>query len=123
MPTILQDKSKFSVVGLCITDPTGNSLMAKTKDDEIFFSDYGNSRAEGSTNAFAKNNCRSCSCLQLDGSLKRSSQPFIGKSNWVLLMFDSPKKHDAGIQGLPKLNHIHWNGQILSEYDVHVCKS
>ncbi|KAF7804046.1 N-acetylglucosaminyl-phosphatidylinositol biosynthetic protein gpi1 isoform X2 [Senna tora] len=28
--------------------------------------------------------------------------------------------NDAGIRGLPKLHHIHWNGLTVFEYDVHV---
>ncbi|KAJ1405475.1 N-acetylglucosaminyl transferase component [Sesbania bispinosa] len=120
MPAILQDKSMFSVLGLCITDPTSNSLMAKTEDDKTKFSDCGNAWAEGSTSVNGKNNCRSCSCLQLDGPLRKNCQPFLGKCNWALLMFDSPEQNVAGIQGIPKLHHIHWNGLTMSEYDVHV---
>ncbi|KAJ1417639.1 N-acetylglucosaminyl transferase component [Sesbania bispinosa] len=120
MPTILHDKSMFSVLGLCITDPTSNSLMAETEDDKTKFSDCGNAWAEGSTNVNGKNNCRSCSCLQSDGSLRKNSQSFLGKCNWVLLMFDSPEQNVAGIQGIPKLHHIHWNCLTMSEYDVHV---
>ncbi|KAK7244486.1 hypothetical protein RIF29_39309 [Crotalaria pallida] len=118
MPVILQDKSMFSVLGLCITDPTSKSLMAETEDDKT--SNCGNDWAEGSKNLYKVSKCGICSCLQMDGSLRKSSQSFFGKNNWVLLMFDSPEKNDAGIHRIPKLHHIHWNGQTVSNYDVHV---
>ncbi|XP_020234472.1 uncharacterized protein LOC109814452 [Cajanus cajan] len=119
MPSFLEDKSKFSVLGLCVTDPTtSNSLMNEIEDDKKKFSEYGNALEEESTDR--KNNCRSCRCFQLDGSLRKSSQYILGNSNRVLLMFDSPEQNDVGIQRLPKLHHIHWNGLIVSQYDVHV---
>nr|KYP47998.1 Phosphatidylinositol N-acetylglucosaminyltransferase subunit Q [Cajanus cajan] len=118
MPSFLEDKSKFSVLGLCVTDPTtSNSLMNEIEDDKKKFSEYGNALEEESTDR--KNNCRSCRCFQLDGSLRKSSQYILGNSNRVLLMFDSPEQNDVGIQRLPKLHHIHWNGLIVSQYDVH----
>lgn len=123
MPAILQDRSVFYVLGLCITDSTSNILTAEAKADKKKFSDCGNAWAEGSTDVHKNNNCRSCSFLQLDGSLRKSTQSFIGKSNWVVLMFDSSEQNDIGIYRLPKLHHIHCNGLTLSEPDVHVCKS
>ncbi|WVZ07350.1 hypothetical protein V8G54_020696 [Vigna mungo] len=119
MPSSLEDKSKFSVLGLSVTDPTAsNSLMNETEYDKRKLSEYGNALEEGSTDT--KNNCRSCRCFQLDCSLRKSRQYVLGKSNWVLLTFDSPGHDDLGLQRLPNLHHIHWNGQILSQYDVHV---
>ncbi|CAJ1913493.1 unnamed protein product [Sphenostylis stenocarpa] len=119
MPSFLEDKSKFSVLGLCGTDPTtSKSLMNETEYDKKKFSEYGNALEEGSTDR--ENNCRSCCCFRLDGSLRKSSQYVRGKCNWVLLTFDSPMHKDVGIHRLPNLHHIHWNGQILSQYDVHV---
>ncbi|KAK7378101.1 hypothetical protein VNO80_03537 [Phaseolus coccineus] len=119
MPSFLEDKSKFSVLGLSVTDPTAsNSLVNETEYDKKKLSEFGNALEEGST--YRKNNCRSCNCFQLDCSLRKSSQYVFGKSNWVLLTFDSPKHNDLGLNRLPNLHHIHWNGQILSQYDVHV---
>ncbi|QCD96994.1 phosphatidylinositol glycan [Vigna unguiculata] len=119
MPSFLEDKSKFSVLGLSIPDPTAsNSLMNEMAYDKKKLSEYGNASEEGSTDT--KNNCRSCCCFQLDCSLRKSRQYVLGKSNWVLLTFDSPEHNDLGLHRLPNLHHIHWNGQILSQYDVHV---
>ncbi|BAT85174.1 hypothetical protein LR48_Vigan1020s001500 [Vigna angularis] len=119
MPSFLEDKSKFSVLGLSVTDPTAsNSLMNEMEYDKKKLSEYGNALEEGSTDT--KNYCRSCRCFQLDCSLRKSRQYVLGKSNWVLLTFDSPEHSDLGLQRLPNLDHIHWNGQILSQYDVHV---
>jgi len=39
MPSVLEDKSKFSVLGLCVTDPTtSNGLMNGKEDDKKKFS-------------------------------------------------------------------------------------
>lgn len=122
MPSVLEDKSKFSVLGLCVTGPTtSNGLMNGAEDDKKKFSEHGNALQEGGTDG--KNNSMSCRCFQLDGSLRKSSQYVLGRSNWVLLMFDSPEQNDVVIHRLPKLHHIHWNGLTVSQYDVHVCKS
>ncbi|KAK2405142.1 N-acetylglucosaminyl transferase component family protein / Gpi1 family protein [Trifolium repens] len=120
MPTILKDRSVFSVLGMCITGTTSNSLTAEADVDKKKFFDCGNAWAEGSTSVHRQNKCKSCSFLQLDGSLRKSSQSFIGKSNWVVLMFDSSEQKNVGTYRLPKLHHIHCNGLTLSEYDVHV---
>ncbi|XP_057717816.1 N-acetylglucosaminyl-phosphatidylinositol biosynthetic protein gpi1 isoform X1 [Arachis stenosperma] len=120
MPTMLEDKSVFSVLGLCIVDPTSNGLIAEVEYDKRKFSDSGNNLAEGCTSLYKKKNeCRSCSSLQHE-SLRKSSQSFFGKSNWVLLMFDSTEQNDARSRGVPRLHHIHWNGVTMSDYDVHV---
>lgn len=120
MPTFLEEKSQFSVLGLCVTDSTTSKiLMNEMQDDRKKFSGYGNGLEEGSTDR--KINCRSCRCFQLGGSLGKSSQYVIGKNNWVLLMFDSSEQNDVGIHGLPKLHHIHCNGLTVTQYDVHVC--
>lgn len=120
MPSVLEDKSKFSVLGLCVTGPTtSNGLMNGAEDDKKKFSEHGNALQEGGTDG--KNNSMSCRCFQLDGSLRKSSQYVLGRSNWVLLMFDSPEQNDVVIHRLPKLHHIHWNGLTVSQYDVHVC--
>lgn len=113
----------FSVLGLCITDTTSNSLIVEAEVGKRKLSDCGNGWAETSTSVYRENNCRSCSLLQLGGSLRKSSVSFLGKSNSVLLIFDSRDQNNAGIHRLPKLHHIHWNGLTVSEYDVHVCKS
>ncbi|PNY07118.1 phosphatidylinositol N-acetylglucosaminyltransferase subunit GPI1 [Trifolium pratense] len=120
MPTILKERSAFSVLGMCITGTTSNSLTAEADVDKKKFFDCGNAWAEGSISVHRQNNCKSCSFLQLDGSLRKSSQSFIGKSNWVVLMLDSSEQNDVGIYRLPKLHHIHCNGLTLSDYDVHV---
>ncbi|KAK7336504.1 hypothetical protein VNO77_17046 [Canavalia gladiata] len=120
MPAFLQDKSKFSVLGLCAPDPTCNSLMDEIEDNKKRFSDCGNASEEERTWTYRKENHRSCHCFQLDRSLRKSSQSILGESNWVLLKFDSPEQNDLGIHWLPKLHHIHWNGQTVSQCDVHV---
>lgn len=103
MPIILQDKSTFSVLGQCVPDQSNSSLVAGMEDNGWNFSDRG--------------------CLVLDGSLKHGCQASSGKSNWVLLTFDSREQNDTGIHGLPKLHHIHWNGLAMVQYDVHVCNN
>lgn len=103
MPIVLQDKSTFCVLGQCATNHSDNRLMVGIESNKGRFSN--------------------CGCLMSDGLLDQSRRAFLGKSNWVLLTFDSHEQNDTGIHGLPKLHHIHWNGKPVLQYDVHVCKS
>ncbi|KAK7285665.1 hypothetical protein RJT34_20443 [Clitoria ternatea] len=119
MPKFLQDKSKFSMLGLCATNPTSNSVVDETQDKKRF-ANCGNALEEGGTLTYRNNSCRSCCYFPLDRSFNKSSQSILGKSNWVLLMFDSPEQNNVGIHRLPQLHHIHWDGLTESEYDVHV---
>ena len=121
---ILQNKSMFSILGHCVTHTRGNSLMVGPEEDERKSSNYDNDCAERITSVNGGNfDSRNCGCLKLDGPLEQSRQASIGNSNWILLMFDPREQNEEGIHRLPKLHHIHWNGKIMSEYDVHVCKS
>lgn len=103
MPIILQDKSTFSILGQCVPDQSNSSLAAGIEDNKWKFSN--------------------CGRLMLDGSLGHSCEASFGKSNWILLTFDSREQNDTGIHGIPKLHHIQWNGVAMLQYDVHVCKS
>lgn len=103
MPIILQDKSTFSILGQCVPEKSNGSLMARIEDNMQKLSNGGS--------------------LMLDGSLEQSCQASHGKSNWILLTFDSRELNDTGFHGLPKLHHMYWNGLAVLEYDVHVCKS
>lgn len=45
------------------------------------------------------------------------------KNNWIQLVYDSHGYIGRKIKWIPKLHHIHWNGQRVSHFDVHVCNS
>lgn len=103
MPIILQDKSTFSILGQCVPGQSNSSLVAGIEDNKWKLSN--------------------CGCLMLDGSSEPNCQASCGKSNWILLTFDSREQNDTRFHRLPKLHHIHWNGLAILQYDVHVCKS
>ncbi|KAL7169143.1 hypothetical protein ACSBR2_034225 [Camellia fascicularis] len=42
------------------------------------------------------------------------------KNNWIQLEYDSHGYIGRKIKWIPKLHHIHWNGQRVSHFDVHV---
>ncbi|KAI9121191.1 hypothetical protein K1719_008224 [Acacia pycnantha] len=100
MPIILQDKSAFSILGQCVPDQSNSSLVAGIDDNKWKLSN--------------------CGRLMLDGSSEHNCQASCGKSNWILLTFDSREQNDTGFHMLPKLHHIHWNGLAMLQYDVHV---
>ncbi|KAK4261642.1 hypothetical protein QN277_004607 [Acacia crassicarpa] len=100
MPIILQDKSTFSILGQCVPDQSNSSLVAGIDDNKWKLSN--------------------CGRLMLDGSSEHNCQASCGKSNWILLTFDSREQNDTGFHRIPKLQHIHWNGLAMLQYDVHV---
>lgn len=113
MPVLLQDRSKFSVLGQCEANIRGNGHFPSVGMEE-------NDRRKSSTYGIASavDGQWSCGCHELDGLLGS-----IGSSYWIRLVYDSNEQHGGGVVWIPKLQHIHWNGQIVSQCDVHVCKS
>ena len=68
----------------------------------------------------------SCRCRKIDGSLDHSSVVSGEENNWIQLVYSSQGSHGytgRKIKWIPKLHHIHWHGQTVSRFDLHVCKS
>lgn len=65
----------------------------------------------------------SCRCQKLGDLLEQCRGSSIGNSNWMQFICDSPEHFGCEVHWIPRLHHIHWNGQMVYDCDVHVCKS
>lgn len=122
MPVSLQDKATISVLGHCVVELGSNKLLEK--DAKIDSPTCGILSSPSSLDE-SKGSCGpwGCSCYSLDGVLNQCGQDFNLNSFWILLMHEIHEKYDKEICWIPKFHHMHWNGGIISQCDVHVCKS
>ncbi|XWS22419.1 hypothetical protein CRYUN_Cryun29cG0032300 [Craigia yunnanensis] len=116
MRVSLQDKSKFSLLGqyrACLSN--GQVSFNGLEEDHLrmshAYSIDGVSECHGQL---------SCGCLKLDGLLNQCRQTTIESDYWIELANESLDLHARGIHWIPKLHHIHWNREIVSQCDVHV---
>ena len=119
MHVSLQDKSKFSLLGqyrACLGN--GQVSFNGLEEDHL--------RMSHAYSIDEVSECHgqwSCGCLKLDGLLDQCRQTTIESDYWIELANESLDLHARGIHWIPKLHHIHWNKEIVSQCDVHVCKS
>lgn len=107
MPVLLQDRSKLCLLGQFASDVgSRNAKLFEVGTEE-------DDQCESS----------SCGCHKLSGSLEQCRQIFVGNSYWIQMLCDRREQFGKDITWIPKLHHIHWNGEIVSRCDVHVCKS
>ncbi|KAF5737659.1 hypothetical protein HS088_TW13G00547 [Tripterygium wilfordii] len=123
MPTFLQDKSMFTLLGLCAAFPIhdGQRIGAQMEDVQGRCFAHGFASA-GSSKDTSRENCGgwTCGCLDVDGLFDNFRQGSIGSSWWIQLVYN-PQDNDRGkIYWIPKLHHIHWNGPVITQCDVHV---
>ncbi|CAH2063872.1 unnamed protein product [Thlaspi arvense] len=102
MPLTLRDKTTFTLLGrydICL-NANGNSSKIISTDKDVC------SKA-GAYGSLSRYSSLSCGCHRVDGLLedfRKDSVP----SHWIHMVHDS------------RLHHIHWNGDIVSQCDVHV---
>ena len=120
MPASLQEKSAFSILGHSTTDFSCNGQLSRIKmekDDQrnglINLKNYQDGLGEQ----------WSCRCQKLGTLLEQCRQASVGNSNWMQFICDSSERFGSEIHWIPRLHHIHWDGQIVFDCDVHVCKS
>lgn len=112
----LQEKSEFCLLGHCAVDLGNKVQLSRVGIEENEESNY-------CRDVFGKNFGRwTCECRKLDGLSEQDR--WISKGNsWIQLVCYSHEKIGREMFWIPKLHHIHWNGQMVSQCDVHVCKS
>lgn len=114
MSTTLQDKSMFSLLGQCAAYPSNK--------DQRKYSTCRIACALNSEGMLRKRNRRCyCGCYNLDGLLEKHRQAATGSNHWIQMVYDPYEIHGRNIHCIPKLHHIHWNGRLVSQCDVHVC--
>lgn len=108
MPVSLRDKSVLSLLGYCSADLSCNGELSRVRMEE------GDESVSSSCQIA---NLRSiCECHKVDRRIS------IGNI-WIRLVCQSWEKFGRDTICSPRLHHIHWNDQIVSRCDVHVCKS
>ncbi|XP_065847210.1 uncharacterized protein [Euphorbia lathyris] len=116
MPVCLQDKSMFSILGqgkmLNLGMQEGNREKSCTDGistvgnmQDVFGESYGG---------------KSCECDTLDGLVIPRCDASAKGDYWIQLVYYCHKDYGRDVCWLPKLDHIHWNGVIVTQFDVHV---
>jgi len=127
MPVFLQERAAFSLLGQCVLYGRGNGKMWR---DGMEGGDWRNSFTDGFDSVMnsrdlsdGKDGGSSCGCNELDGSHEQCRKECIENGLWIRLVYDSCEGYGKDVHRVPKLHHLHWNGQIVSHCNVHVCKS
>ncbi|CAL5423145.1 unnamed protein product [Camellia sinensis] len=123
MPVSVQDKCMFSLLGHCAVDLScnGQSLTVGVEENSQINSTNGNICTQSSQYMLDKKYGRwSCGCYKYDGLLDHCELISAEKNIWIQLVYDSHGYIGRKIKWIPKLHHIHWNGQRVSHFDVHV---
>ncbi|GAV82790.1 Gpi1 domain-containing protein [Cephalotus follicularis] len=124
MPMFLQNKSKFSLLGQCAANIRGTGHLLSNGIEENERRKSSNSvitSASDEQDLSRKNRGQwICGCHELHGLLVKSRQASIGSSHWIHLVYDCHEQFGREVLWIPKLQHIHWNKQIVSQCDVHV---
>lgn len=127
MPVFLQETSAFTTLGHCAADFSCNGQLSSIemdKDDQRKSNIHGHINLQNYQDGFGENYGRwSCGCQKLGELLEQCRQASIGNSNWMQFIYDSHEYFGSEIHWIPRLHHIHWNGQIVFDCDVHVCSS
>lgn len=117
----------FSLLGHCAAYPSRNDQLLRV---DMVDDNQSKSSNNGAVSGLSrkvrtrkKNNRCQCGCNKLDGLLEKHRLAAAGSSHWIHMVYDSHEIHGRHIHWIPKLHHIHWNGKIVSQCDVHVCKS
>lgn len=128
MPVSLQEKSTLSLLGYYTADTDRRcngefSQVRMEEGDEPTSSSCGNANALCGQDICGKSSGQwTCGCHILDRFSEKDKRIPI-RNSWIQLVCCSHEKFGRDTFCIPKLHHIHWNGQIVSRCDVHVCKS
>lgn len=123
MPVFLQDKCMLSMLGCLAADPSSNGQLARIgteKSNQINYPD-GNFWLAANQNTLKDNHGRwNCGCYKVDGFLEQCRQAST-ECNWIQLVYGSTAYSGRKFGWIPKLHHVHWDGQVVSHLDLHVC--
>lgn len=125
MPVTLQDKAVFSILGQHAADLslcTGPFIVQRGRD-KYELSSNGIFTSWDGVDVSSKCEGNSCRCHQIAESLDLYRDVNAEINNWIQLVSNSSTEHGQGKFWIPKVHHVHWNQQVVSQCDVHVCKS
>ncbi|XP_008449218.2 uncharacterized protein LOC103491163 isoform X3 [Cucumis melo] len=125
MPAILQDKSVFSLLGQCVPKLCSDGVLSSGRINVLNGEKNSCYHYEHGKNSEV-NTTDSCGRLtpqfhHLGGVSEQCRQVYSRNSNWLFLEYDSDKKYEnSEVFWIPKLDYLCWNGQKVSNCDVHV---
>lgn len=125
MPAILHDKTVFSLLGQCVPKFCRDKVLSRNGIDVLNGEQTSCCHYESGRNSEG-NITGSCGrftsqCHYLGGLSEQSRQVYSRNSNWLFLEFDSDEKYqNPEVFWIPKLDYLCWNGQKVSNCDVHV---
>ncbi|KAK6945212.1 Phosphatidylinositol N-acetylglucosaminyltransferase subunit Q/GPI1 [Dillenia turbinata] len=123
MPLFLKDKSMFSILGHCIVDFSINCQVQVDgeREDCSKTSVCGNIHAEKYQHMSQPNHERwNCGCQGLHGFLEQCKRDSGRMCNWIQLLCNSQDFFVRDSHLLPQLHHMHFDGEIESDCDVHI---
>lgn len=121
LPINLQEKAKFSILGHCVADSSSNGPFLKMGNDEDDQMNPSTLCCESTLNS--KHLSVDNYGLQSCGCCRKFCQPFTQDSNWIQLLYESHDFFNQKNHWIPKLHHLHQNGQTVSDCDLHVCNT
>lgn len=120
MPTHLQDKSEFCILGYVEGDCSGNSELENCGNDRNREMKLNGNQS--SSSLAINHGSWSCGCQRHDGILGQGRLSTSENMSIKLISVIS-ERMDGRVIAIPKLDHLHFNGEIESQLDLHVCKS
>lgn len=109
MPITLQDKSRLTILGCCALSLENTDRMCKYN-----MVDGDQTQPFGCADSFSGSNQNSSlgNCGKWRNSLRGST--------WIQLKCDAHSHATNEICWVPTLHHLHWNGKMFSEAELHV---
>ncbi|XP_024013026.1 phosphatidylinositol N-acetylglucosaminyltransferase subunit GPI1 isoform X2 [Eutrema salsugineum] len=104
MPSNLREKTTFTLLGRYDICLNANGISSKITTDKDSFCRYSS---------------LSCGCHKVDGLLEGFRKDSVS-SHWIHIVHDSSERRIMEFDSSSRLHHIHWNGDIVSQCDVHV---
>ncbi|KAD3641556.1 hypothetical protein R6Q59_004174 [Mikania micrantha] len=123
MPTSLQTRCVFSMLGYCSADSSGNGELHLDRESMDEYNQIsGTPRNLGPQTEQKLSKDRSghwiCGCHKADGFLELYKT--CTKSNPCQLVCGSYIYINQSLGWIPKLHHIHWDMEVASNLDLHV---
>lgn len=125
MPASLQNKCKFSLLGSYVADHSVDGQSAVYENDK---KTCRNLATNGQCLSRSPNACPNnsgslgCGCHKLDGLSEHFGLTALGIM-WIKLVCVLTETVGQRIRVIPKFDHLHWNGEIAFQLDIHVCHS
>uniref|UniRef100_A0A7C9EUU3 Uncharacterized protein n=1 Tax=Opuntia streptacantha TaxID=393608 RepID=A0A7C9EUU3_OPUST len=111
MPTTLQDKYRFAILGCMLTCENTDNMCELHMVDRDPIQALKNAEALSlNSRSSTVSNCR-----------KSISSLYSSRTRWMLVENGAHSHFTKENCQVPTVHHLHWNGKIFSEAELHVC--